>query len=219
MIDEPVLAKLIKLRLAPPKYLLAQGVTSVPAKPRRVALTFDNGPTDSEQAILPILTRFRAHATFFCIGSRSVGQAQALRAILAQGSEIGNHTYWHLSLIFHPLAWDEAQITRAETVFASEVGVRPIWVRPRGGWVDQTGIDAIKALHMRFAYWDDAGQDTVKTFSANSIARSVLRYAHPGAVILLHEKNPRTIAALPLILRTLERRGYWVTSLGGAFAK
>ena len=216
---EPTLLARKAARLAPPSWLLALGTVSVPASTRQIALTFDDGPSKNTTAVLQVLARYHARATFFCIGVRAQGKTEKLRSILAEGSEIGNHTYRHVSLIGHGLTWDEAQIARAQHVLEAEVGVRPVWVRPEGGWLDQTGVDAILALHTRYAYWNDPGEDTVKGFTAQMIAAKVLEHARPGAIIVLHETNPDSVEALPHILHVLRSRGYTVTSLTDAFAR
>ena len=192
---------------------------SVPSSTRQIALTFDDGPSKNTTSVLQVLARYGAHATFFCVGVRAQGKAEKLRAIIAEGSEIGDHTYRHVSLIGHGLVWDEAQIARTQSVIAAEAGVRPVWVRPEGGWLDQTGIDAIEALHARYAYWSDPGEDTVKGFTAHMIATRVLEHARPGGIIVLHETNPDSVEALPHILEVLRARGYTATSLTGAFAR
>jgi peptidoglycan-N-acetylglucosamine deacetylase len=205
-----------KHRLSPPEYLTRQGISSIPGRPDVVALTFDDGPSANTRAILRVLARYHAKATFFMPGRRVLADTAAARAVLAGGSEIGNHTFDHVSLLDQRAVWDESEISRADQVYYDEVGVRPVWVRPQAGWADQTGIDSIRALGKRYVYWDACGDDTVKTFTPRMIARAVLRHVRPGSIILLHETNPRTLQALPRILDGLRSRGLKVTSLTGA---
>lgn len=215
----PELAHLLWLkesRLPPPRPLLRQGVVHLPRTGRSVVLTFDDGPSANTPAILAILRRYHAKATFFFVGGRAERKTAVLRAVLAQGSEIGNHTYDHVSLLGRTKAADEDEIRRAEAVYYREVGVRPVWVRPQSGWVDQIGLDAIAALGKRYVFWDDFGSDTVKRLTPADIESRVLERARPGSIILLHETSKRSVAALPGILAHLEERGLVVTSLTDA---
>jgi peptidoglycan/xylan/chitin deacetylase (PgdA/CDA1 family) len=213
------LLRLKALHMAPPGYLLRQGITHFhPYGRREVVLTFDDGPSKNTTEVLSILRQYDVKATFFFVGKRCLGRQDTLRDVLAQGSEIGNHTWTHVSLLAQSLAWDEDQIKRTDDLFFQYTGLRPVWFRPQSGWVDQTGIDAIKAEHKRFVFWDDFGNDTVKTFGPRTIAGYVLEQAHPGSIILLHETNPNTVAALPRILSGLQARGYEITTLTSAMA-
>jgi peptidoglycan-N-acetylglucosamine deacetylase len=198
---------------APPDYLLAQGITRIRDAGKRVVLTFDDGPSKNTTAVLEILTRYKAHATFFMVGRRIEPWRYLARAVLAQGSELGNHTMDHVGLLKHTEQWDEQEILEAENVFFTSCGVRPVYVRTKGGGVDDTGMAAIKALHKEYVYWDVAGFDTVPEFMPADIRDNVLEDARPGSVILLHETNPRTVEALPGILQGLQRKGYKVESL------
>lgn len=203
----------------PPEYLLAQGITRIKDAGKRVVITFDDGPSPNTVDILHILTRYSSHATFFFIGGRAENSQSTLRSVLRQGSEIGNHTWQHTDLIREPIGWDEQQILRAEDIFHGLVGVDPVYVRPKGGQIDQAGMDAIKALHKLYVYWDVAGYDTVPEFTAADIRDNVLEAVRPGSIILLHETNPRTVAALPAILDGLHKRGYEVDDLTNVLAR
>ncbi len=201
------------LHLAPPDYLLEDAIKNVPGAGRRVVLTFDDGPSQNTTQVLSILRRHDAHATFFFVGRRAAVRHSVLPQVIAEGSEIGNHTLDHSSLLARGFDDDVREIRDAEAVFVRYVGVRPRWVRPMAGWADWTGLDAIRSLGKRDVFWDDFGNDTVPTFTPERIASSVLENVHPGAIILLHETNPRTVEALPGILRSLHRRGYEVVTL------
>ena len=69
------------------------------AAPHEVALTFDDGPDPKwTPQILDILRRYGVHATFFVIGRNAENHPSIVRRILAEGHEIGNHTYTHPNL-------------------------------------------------------------------------------------------------------------------------
>src|SRR5881394_2040718 len=58
-----------------------------------VWLTIDDGPSPVHTvAILDLLDRFKARATFFVIGSRAEKYPHLLTEILSRGHEIANHT-------------------------------------------------------------------------------------------------------------------------------
>src|SRR3546814_9759121 len=77
---------------------------------RMLALTFDDGP-DAEWTpkILKVLESTRTPATFFVIGENALEHPGLLQRIVADGDEIGNHTYDHPNLA----TWSEEQIGRA----------------------------------------------------------------------------------------------------------
>lgn len=198
---------------APPPYILAQGITRVKGAGKRVALTFDDGPSDNTKAVLRILSRYEVHATFFMPARRVEARTADASAVIGQGSEVGNHTYWHRELWHLSERAEEETITFADDAYYRCLGVRPKYVRPKGGVVDQAGIDAIKALGKTYVYWDVAGYDTVPEFTAKDIEANVLEGVRAGSVILLHETNPYTVEALPGIIEKLRRRGYKIQDL------
>ncbi|SHI78401.1 Polysaccharide deacetylase [Cruoricaptor ignavus] len=60
-----------------------------------VALTFDDGPTEFTPKILQTLNDFNAKATFFCVGKQAKIHPKIFQQIIANGHQIGNHTYSH----------------------------------------------------------------------------------------------------------------------------
>jgi peptidoglycan/xylan/chitin deacetylase (PgdA/CDA1 family) len=72
--------------------ITADGSVSSRAMPARtIALTFDDGPDPVWMPrILAVLARYRAHATFFQVGSRVNEHPEISRQVVAQGSEIGS---------------------------------------------------------------------------------------------------------------------------------
>ncbi|GAB3809298.1 polysaccharide deacetylase family protein [Micromonospora zhanjiangensis] len=74
---------------------------SMPA--RTIALTFDDGPDPRwTPAVLDVLRKHGAHATFFVLGARVNEHPELARRILAEGHEIGSHTFTHADVATLP---------------------------------------------------------------------------------------------------------------------
>ncbi|WP_270527859.1 polysaccharide deacetylase family protein [Mitsuokella jalaludinii] len=85
------------------------------AAPQTVFLTFDDwGNDDSINKLLYVLRKHRVHATFFVITKNMVHNPNLLRAIVADGNEVGSHTDHHVPMLrvdekgrSHPIEDDE----------------------------------------------------------------------------------------------------------------
>src|SRR5881397_2162197 len=78
---------------------------------RRVALTFDDGPDpEATPRLLRLLAARDVRATFFLIGERAARHPDIVRALVADGHEVGNHT-WH-----HRNAWFLSPRATAEEI-------------------------------------------------------------------------------------------------------
>src|SRR3569833_501448 len=98
-----------------------------------VALSFDDGPTErGVNAILPELARTQAHATFFQLGGEAEKHPELVRALLAAGHEVGNHTYSHRRNVGHSQAFYDSEIARTQSVLRA-AGASPRLVRPPYG--------------------------------------------------------------------------------------
>src|SRR5262249_7270577 len=78
--------------------LLAPSIWRGSARRRAIALTFDDGPSESTPRLLDLLDRLRIPATFFVCGMNVRRLPETLRAAARAGHEIGNHTYSHPAL-------------------------------------------------------------------------------------------------------------------------
>jgi peptidoglycan-N-acetylglucosamine deacetylase len=184
-----------------------------------VALTFDDGPSPDTERILDVLGAHEAHATFFMIGREVESFPGIAQRVLAEGHEVGNHSYSHPSYLFQRASETHAQIGRAQSVIAETIGVMPQMARPPYGVRTPAYFSATRALDLQTVQWDVAGFDW-KRITPRQIADNVLRKAQPGSIILLHDgdsagKNARTntVEALPLIIRGLRDRELQIAPL------
>ncbi len=70
-------------------------INSVKTKNNKIAITFDDGPTEFTPKFLDLLSKYDAKATFFCIGKQIEKHPEILDRIYKEGHQIGNHSYSH----------------------------------------------------------------------------------------------------------------------------
>jgi len=169
-----------------------------------VALTFDDGPSDYTDDFLRVLREKDVPGTFFEVGQVMPGREDAMRQILAQGSELGDHTMDHVEYPGYAQIAGAAQRIEAYTHF------KPCLFRPPGGAVNAGVVATAGGLGMRTITWDVDPQDW-STPGTAAIYANVVGHAQPGSIVLMHDGGgPRgeTLAALPRIIDTLRARGY-----------
>jgi peptidoglycan-N-acetylglucosamine deacetylase len=175
---------------------------------RYVALTFDDGPSSYTLRVLRLLARAHAPATFFVVGSRTAARPDLVRAESLRGV-VGNHTWTHPRLasldrrdVIQQLLRTQAAIVRATG------GVRPVLFRPPYGIGTPAEAAAVRALGLVDVRWSVDSLDSRPGATPASVVRNVVAGLRPGAIVLLHEIHPWTVAALPRILHALRRRGF-----------
>jgi len=175
------------------------------ARVRELALSFDDGPTTLTSALVAQLAAHHARATFFLIGRDIAPHAAAVAAEAAAGDEIGNHTWSHRDLTTLSPAAVDRELSETSRAIRVASGTAPRLVRPPGGNRDAAVDGVIRAHGLIETLWsidprDWASDDPV------AIADTVLDEATPGAIVLLHDGRPATLAALPEILDGLRAR-------------
>ena len=186
----------------------------VETKAPMVALSFDDGPTRAAvAAVTPILRRHGAHATFFLIGNEAQARPALVRALLAEGHEIGNHSYSHVRMIGRSAAYYDEEIARTDTVLR-RAGARPRLFRPPYG-KKLIGLPrAVERHGYRMITWDV--EDPAQATDARNYADRLLREVRPGSIILMHvmyAPNDMAREALPLVLAGLRARGLQVVTV------
>ena len=204
---------LLKLFFKPP---FGKNVIRLDTKQRLVSLTFDDGPhppyTDQ---LLDVLAKHNVKATFFMIGNRIEKYPQTVRRVIAEGHQVGNHSYSHPVLGFRLPVRIRREIKHTDKLLrqlgtAGEIGFRapmltrflPVaWVLAK---VDRTHISC------NVWSWDWTTQNP------DRITRRVLKKTKPGSIIVLHDGKAEnahanrtgTIEATDRIITKLKRKKY-----------
>ena len=169
-----------------------------------VALTFDDGPSEYTEGFLDVLRAKHARGTFFEIGQEMPGREAAMRRILREGDEIGDHTMNHVEYPGY------AQIAGAAARIRAATHFEPCLFRPPGGAVDSAVLATAGALGLRTILWSVDPVDW-STPGADAVYSRVVFAARPGSIVLMHDgggDRSGTLAALPRIVDTLRARGY-----------
>jgi len=185
-----------------------------------IALTFDDGPGPDTEAILDTLGALGARAAFFVVGQQVQRFPAIARRIVAEGHEIGNHSFSHPLFLSQSARATEEQLGRTQALIEDVTGVRPVLARPPYGVRTRAYFRATRAFGLRVVQWSVAGFDWLDR-AAERIARDVLRGAEPGAIVLLHDADAggrrdrrATAASIPVIVEGVKARGLKVASLG-----
>jgi len=165
-----------------------------------IALTFDDGPSESTPALLETLREYGALATLFQCGANVRRLGEIAKAAHAAGHEIGNHSDSHLMTCFRSAAAIEGDFRRAQSTFEETLGAAPSLVRPPFG-VRWFGYRAMQQkLGLMNVMWTVIGLDW--KLPAPAVCNRVLREVRNGTIICLHDGRERTVR--PDVGNTLE---------------
>ena len=181
---------------------------------RCVALTFDDGP-DAEWTprVLDLLAERRARASFFLVGERAARAPDVVRRMVAEGHEVASHGWSHRSLWLCGPRRTAEEIGRAHETITGLAGRPPLHFRPPWGMVNAAMFGALRRWGERCVFWSIQPEGLRPVAAEDQVSR-VLRRAHPGAIVDLHDAEgtphapARLVRALPAMIDGLCAAGY-----------
>lgn len=173
--------------------------------PKKIALTFDDGPHPVyTRTLLDGLRERGVKATFFVIGENIPGNEDLIRQMARDGHLIGNHTYDHcdISLLESDAAC--AELKKTSDLVEEITGSGTPYVRaPFGKWDD--ALDG--RVSMISVKWSIDPLDWT-TKNVSQVVQKVLSQASDGDVILLHDCYGSSVEAALIIADELKERGF-----------
>jgi peptidoglycan/xylan/chitin deacetylase (PgdA/CDA1 family) len=174
-----------------------------------IAMTFDDGPSaENTPRLLDILKQRGIKATFFLIGQNVQENPAIAKRILAEGHEIGNHTWTHPQL--SKLSDDKVktEIGKTQDAIKEASGYTPTIIRPPYGAITTREKEWIeKDLGLNVIIWSVDPFDW-KRPGPSVVSQRILAGAAPGAIVLSHDIHKQTVDAMPATLDALIAKGY-----------
>ncbi len=187
----------------------------VPTALCAIGLTIDDGPDpDTTPAILDVLTRHGATATFFLLGDSVAGNEALVRRMLADGHELGHHMTEDEVTVRLSDADLERKFLSAALVLEAFGPVQ--WFRAGSARYDDRILALTRSRGYRIAMASVFPVDTLVD-EPSRVADFDAAMVQPGSIVVLHdrgERGQRTVQTLDLLLPRLAARGYQVSSIG-----
>ena len=198
---------------------------TLPLEDHEVVLTFDDGPLPrNSNQVLEILAAQCVKATFFEIGHMAQAYPEGIRKLRDAGHSIGTHSQ------DHPLTMDRMSIERArqeiddgiasvKTALADDAALAPFFRIP--GLMRAEAVEEYLASQGIQTWSADFLADDWRHISSSRVFElAIKRLEDKGrGILLLHDIQARTVAALPRILAELKARGYRIVHVVPATAE
>jgi len=199
-------------------------VTRTGYMPGKIALTFDDGPdADWTPKILDGLGQKRVPGPFSRTGEIRRAEPFLVRRVVAEGHEIGSHTFTHPNLALTSSRGTRIELNATQRLIEAYTGrsVR-LFRAPYFGDAEPTTADELipaltaqragytnVGLHVDPNDWQRPGVDAIVDTTLREVEAGNAEQS--GQIILLHDgggDRSQTLAALPRIIDGLRAKGY-----------
>ena len=203
----------------------------IPTGKKEIFLTFDDGPIpEITEFVLEELDKYKAKATFFCIGGNIEKYPNIFQKVVNQQHTIGNHTFNHLR------GWDteddiyidnfkKCEDIIIERCLKLDVGnttienrqsnIKPRKFRPPFGRIKRNQAKEILKTH-EIVMWDVLTGDYDQSLSKERVLSKTLQHTQKGSIVLFHDSikaSKNMIYALPIVLKHFFEQGYTFKSM------
>jgi peptidoglycan/xylan/chitin deacetylase (PgdA/CDA1 family) len=175
-------------------------------------MTFDDGPsggsTNNTNRLLDLAAKKHIKLTFFLIGENAARYPQLVQRELAEGHQVGNHSYTHPDLAKMSDDAIRSEIQKTQDAIINASGYRPILMRPPyGAMTPRQRLWVSHEFGVKIILWDVDPLDW-KNPGVDVVANRIIAGTRPGSIILSHDIHSHTVDAMPKVFDTLLAKGY-----------
>ena len=182
----------------------------VETKEPKIALTFDAAwGNEDTQKILEVLKKHDVRVTFFMTGGWVENYPDDVKAILAAGHDLGNHSENHKNMSQLSDAKKKEELMKVHDKVRTLTGYEMFLFRPPYGDYDNAVVNVAKDCGYYTIQWDVDSLDW-KDYGVDSIIKTVTEHKHigNGSIILCHNGAKYTAQALDTLITKLKEKGY-----------
>lgn len=187
------------------RLLMSEAMFRVDTSEKYVFLSFDDGPhPEYTPAILRLLTKFDARASFFCLGENVVRFPEVYKSILADGHAVGNHLHQHLN------AFKSNKKEYLASTKEASLHIDSNLLRTPHGNITPCLYRKLKKEY-QLVFWDVMPGDFVNRITPDELLENSIKHIMPGSIVVLHDRfigQPNLIPALESILSYYSNLGF-----------
>ncbi|MCX4881134.1 MULTISPECIES: glycosyltransferase [unclassified Streptomyces] len=192
--------------------------TSLKVPDHRLVLTFDDGPDPTwTPKVLDVLKKHHAHAVFFVTGTMTSRYPDLVRRMVAEGHEVGVHTFNHPDLSFQSHKRIDWELSQTQLAISGAAGIRTSLFRPPyssfADAMDDESWPVTRYIGSRgyITVVNNTDSEDWQKPGVGRIIRNATPHGGKGAIVLMHDSGGdrhQTVLALDRFLPMLQKQGY-----------
>jgi peptidoglycan/xylan/chitin deacetylase (PgdA/CDA1 family) len=180
---------------------------------KKIAITFDDGPSIFTLEVLELLKKYNVKATFFCIGKNIEAYPEILKQIIAEGHLVGNHSYSHSKFFdFYNAKKIQKEIQKTDELLEKFTSKKINFFRPPYGVTTPSIRRALEKTQHTIIGWNIRSLDG-GTKNQELIFNRIIKRVSPGGIVLLHDTASHSVLVLEQFLQFLQQNNYKVVSI------
>lgn len=180
---------------------------------KKIALTFDDGPSEFTLQVLELLKKYNAKATFFCIGKNIEKHPEIIQKVVEEGHLVGNHSYSHSKFFdFYNARQIKEEIEKTDALLEKFTSKKINFFRPPYGVTTPSIRRALKITGHKTIGWNIRSLDG-GTKNQELIFNRIIKRVSPGGIVLLHDTGSHSVLVLEQFLQFLQQNNYEVVSI------
>jgi peptidoglycan/xylan/chitin deacetylase (PgdA/CDA1 family) len=175
-----------------------------------IAMTFDDGPSATlTPKLLDLLAERHIHVTFFVVGENAKAHPEILKREVAEGHEVGNHSWDHPDLAKKSDEIVRSQLDRTNDAIRDALGQPPTLLRPPYGSLTKEQRKWIAQDYgFKIILWSVDPLDWKRPVTPEQVHQRIVQGTRNGAIILSHDIHATTIEAMPATMDDLLGKGF-----------
>lgn len=198
------------------KMAFPERIWSVQTEKKEIYLTFDDGPTpEITEWILDQLAKYKAKATFFCIGKNVIQHPEIFKRCLNEGHSIGNHLYEHENGWKTPTTDYLDSVEKTDQIFL-KYNVKTHLLRPPYGKISQKQAVRLTNEHYKLIMWNVLSKDYDKNITPKKCLDNSIKNLQKGSIVVFHDSvkaSTNMQYALPRLLEKCSKDGFAFSAL------